>query len=527
MTARLVEELASGAGELFDRAETWGLSHQEAQDMRMKTAEALLALQEVLNWFPELKPRQKLLVVPVFAGLLAACGKAGSTPTPGPELTPTAIVRPTDILKPTIEMRTPTPTETPAPEPTPTQKVEQIYLIPGIIYPEEFGKETIQGFLTRGDNNYYRPAEEGPESEAYIKKVYEFLLVNSEVLEPLLSVTESSRGETLGEMSAVLDKSVGEIISENKDSASWREWIVSHLASFKVFSGTSAALQLKVPWPTQAIGGGEFNPLPEKKEIQTQIVQVGETAKYKNPIFMEVMTQEGKEISAQTKNSIAIILKIHPQENTGFLREDKTGPGWGTLVRQWFIDHPEEWQGIDIAFIEVNPDGQGRMNPNDVDVNRNFDCDSCAWEKTDPKTRAYSDPDGSSPMSEPESQALIKAVEILNSRGRVLFNVILHDAVPPDGAIDPGHCEEKDLSLSCAISKIIAELSGADYVEIWVNGADPNNPEGLAGQPADYFSEKGVPTADFEFSQRKPSAAETENFCQALTKAVNDTYKSQ
>ncbi len=260
---------------------------------------------------------------------------------------------------------------------------------------------------------------------------------------------------------------------------------------------------------------------PKEGEMTTTEVKVGETV-LGNEIKMEILSQERKEANKR-KNVVFIVGGIHHQENTGWFAGDSSNPGWLALVKKWLEENKEEWKGMEIAMVDINPDGRGRGNPNGVDLNRNFACkEVCNWHETDPNTRSYNDPDGPSAMSEPESKALISATEFLKKRNEVLFMVSLHNVAPPSGLIDPGYCGED--GRSCEIAQEIAQLSGARYEEIWPSG-DPNYPEGLGGQPIDYFSlDMGIPAADYEFSQREPNVKEANRMAKALIKAVKRVY---
>jgi len=247
--------------------------------------------------------------------------------------------------------------------------------------------------------------------------------------------------------------------------------------------------------------------------IESQQETIGETA-LGNPIKMVTLSQK-----PGLKETLMIVGGIHPGEKTGWLSQDKSQTGWLTMVKQWFMDNPQQWKDLNVAMVDINPDGKGRQNPNKVDLARNFACTSCNWTKTDPNTRDYADADGPEPLSEPESQTLINAVNISGPNIRLL--VFLHNVFQPSGLVDPGHCDGS-ADKSCLAAQEIARLSGAKYSKIWsYRGNGAQYPEGLAGQPADYFSERGYPTVDIEFPIANPSKKQTSLFCKAIVSSLN------
>lgn len=439
------------------------------------------------------------------------------------EPSPTIQPRPTDIPpQPTIiyeATATPEPKPTSTPQPQLTETVlpeEKIFLIPGTIYPKEFGTETIAGFLARGDNDYYRPIEKEEGREDYVQKVYQFLLVNFEVLEPLLAETELSRGKTLGDLAAVSGKNSGEILRINKDQADWREQVVSNLASFRVFEGTTEPLHLEVPWPELPLGGEEFNRPPEKNEFKIEKEKVGETA-LGSTISLEIFRQDDED-SWKGKPIIWIIGGIHPGERTG----DENGNGWLALVKKYFKENQEIWQGSRIAFLDPNFDGQGRLNPDKVNLQRNFggpECPSCLWDEneiTEGALCSSSGRPGKGPNSEPESQAIIKAAEFLLQYGEVQFCTNLHSAA---NLVESGAC--MDRGLNCEITELLAEKMGIPYLPRW----DRYSCGFLHGEPDEYLRQVyGIPVATIEFSKVSPSEEEAGHFCRALLEAVEEVY---
>jgi predicted deacylase len=90
-------------------------------------------------------------------------------------------------------------------------------------------------------------------------------------------------------------------------------------------------------------------------------------------------------------------------------------PTSATLAAQFarYLEaHPEEWAGRTIAVLaETNPDGLAcgsRQNANGVDLNRNFPATN--WRRA----RGRSPRHGNAPASEPETRAVMLAVERLN-----------------------------------------------------------------------------------------------------------------
>ena len=90
-------------------------------------------------------------------------------------------------------------------------------------------------------------------------------------------------------------------------------------------------------------------------------------------------------------------------------------PNSGHLARQlldYLLEHPEAYANRRVAVIPVaNPDGlvrKRRLNEHQIDLNRNFPATN--W-KASKRGEAFG---GEKPASEPETQAIIKAVELLD-----------------------------------------------------------------------------------------------------------------
>jgi protein MpaA len=90
-------------------------------------------------------------------------------------------------------------------------------------------------------------------------------------------------------------------------------------------------------------------------------------------------------------------------------------PNSGHLARHlldYLLEHPEAYANCRVAVIPVaNPDGlvrTRRLNEHKIDLNRNFPATN--WKVTQ-RDDTFG---GEKPASEPETQAIIKAVELLN-----------------------------------------------------------------------------------------------------------------
>lgn len=119
------------------------------------------------------------------------------------------------------------------------------------------------------------------------------------------------------------------------------------------------------------------------------------------PITMHVFGTEGQ--------AALIFGAIHGSE-----------PNSGHLARHlldYLLEHPEAYTNRRVAVIPVtNPDGlvrTRRLNEHKIDLNRNFPATN--W-KVSPRNDTFG---GEKPASEPETQAIIKAVELLNP-GRIV-----------------------------------------------------------------------------------------------------------
>jgi hypothetical protein len=108
-----------------------------------------------------------------------------------------------------------------------------------------------------------------------------------------------------------------------------------------------------------------------------------------------------------SKNALLVIGTIHGDEPDGKRVIDK-------LLTQAVSKESEIW-----VIRDGNPDGAvlvTRRNANGVDINRNF---PIKWEPSDPTARTYSGP---SPASEPETLALMQAVQKIQPTRIVVFH---------------------------------------------------------------------------------------------------------
>lgn len=147
-------------------------------------------------------------------------------------------------------------------------------------------------------------------------------------------------------------------------------------------------------------------PVPAKPvEHHPEAIQLGYSVKGV-PILMQVFGHDGP---------VTLIFgAIHGSE-----------PNSGELARR-LLDHlmqqPEAYAGCRVAIIPVaNPDGlvrNQRLNENKVDLNRNFPAANWATSKPGPYHG------GAKAASEPETQAVIKSVELLNPQRIVSIHAI-------------------------------------------------------------------------------------------------------
>jgi len=108
-----------------------------------------------------------------------------------------------------------------------------------------------------------------------------------------------------------------------------------------------------------------------------------------------------------SNNALLVVGTIHGDEPDGKRVVDE-------LLTQAVPAETEIW-----VMRDGNPDGADlvtRRNANEVDINRNF---PIKWMESDPLSRTYSGP---SPASEPETIALMKAVELIKPTRIIVFH---------------------------------------------------------------------------------------------------------
>lgn len=161
-----------------------------------------------------------------------------------------------------------------------------------------------------------------------------------------------------------------------------------------------------LPEPELVIPSG-LGPLPptlEKPNLSVRTVTLGRSVQGK-PLVMTVF--------GSSPNPILIFGGIHGHEPTSAQLANR-------LVR-FLRQNPRIWQNTSIAILpQANPDGLAkgtRQNINGVDCNRNFPANN--WRTSRPGHRFYGGP---RPLSEPETRAIVKAVQTLQPR----FIVAIH-----------------------------------------------------------------------------------------------------
>lgn len=133
-----------------------------------------------------------------------------------------------------------------------------------------------------------------------------------------------------------------------------------------------------------------------------QTITIGKSAAGKD---IQACQISGSVIDSQ--NALLVIGTIHGNEPDGMRVVDE-------LLKNPAPDGTEIW-----IIRDGNPDGSElvtRRNANKVDINRNF---PIKWRASDPSLRTYSGP---SPASEPETVALMKAVQIIKPTQIVVFH---------------------------------------------------------------------------------------------------------
>lgn len=117
----------------------------------------------------------------------------------------------------------------------------------------------------------------------------------------------------------------------------------------------------------------------------------------------------------------------------------------------------------------VNPDGlavggsAGRFNANDVDINRNFDCD---WSRTS-MWRNQEVSGGTAAFSEPEARAIRDYVSEINAIGAIVW-------FAAEGKVYPSACEGSPSNASAALAATFGSAAGygveAEFDAYTING---------------------------------------------------------
>lgn len=130
---------------------------------------------------------------------------------------------------------------------------------------------------------------------------------------------------------------------------------------------------------------------------------------------------------------------------------------------------------------EWNPDsagvGNGRLNANGVDLNRNW---GCGWEEMD-NGRA-----GSAALSEPESQALSEFISLIQPAAAVFWNTPA--TAGNAGLVSPGRCEQSQT----AASQALADLYAGAVTGYTADQADTS--QRISGDVTDSIADMGVPS---------------------------------
>lgn len=130
---------------------------------------------------------------------------------------------------------------------------------------------------------------------------------------------------------------------------------------------------------------------------------------------------------AEPRDAVLIFGGIHGNE--------PTSSGVCELLLQHLANAPQAWAGRRVAMIvESNPDGLARRlrtNRNLVDVNRNFP--AANWKKT----RRSSFFGGDAPATEPETRALIAAIEQVRPARIVSVHSMTDPCNNYDGPAEP------------------------------------------------------------------------------------------
>ena len=175
-------------------------------------------------------------------------------------------------------------------------------------------------------------------------------------------------------------------------------WIILIESTLLLVAATGIYFAVKV-WKSQP--ANPANPVPLVGGCQDTFI-VGASAK---GLPIEACQLNGSDPDAE--NSLLVIGTIHGDEPDGKrVIDELASSGASPNTNIWLIR-------------DGNPDGSKlatRKNANEVDLNRNF---PIKWIASEPTARTYSGP---SPASEPETMALMNAVETLKPTRVVVFH---------------------------------------------------------------------------------------------------------
>jgi protein MpaA len=169
----------------------------------------------------------------------------------------------------------------------------------------------------------------------------------------------------------------------------WRECVVAML----VFAAGCVSREKSMSPPPSSSQAADESP-----------VEVPGARKVMLGISVKGTPLEAQVIGSSSGRPVLILAAIHGNE--------PTTANLSRGILKLLAEHPDLAEGQTVAVLAVaNPDGleaRTRTNANKVDINRNFP--AINWKTSLRKTSYYNGP---SPASEPETRALMKAVETL------------------------------------------------------------------------------------------------------------------